>query len=106
MNTPRHIPLFNFETVDDLLKHLPDSCPLVGVEMMEGAAPLVNFKHPERCCYLLGAEDHGLNANELAQCHSMVVLPGRFSMNVAIAGSIVLWERWRQNDAHHPQPHK
>jgi hypothetical protein len=33
MNTPQHKPLFHFEDLSDLIKHLPFSAPLVGVEL-------------------------------------------------------------------------
>ena len=89
----RHVPLMHFDGVDDLVKHLPHGCPLVGVELDDRATPLASFAHPERACYLLGAEDHGLTPEERGRCHSLVQLPGRFSMNVAVAGSIVIYDR-------------
>ena len=42
---------------------------------------------------LLGAEDHGLSKAALARCQHLVQLPGRASLNVAVAGSIVLYDR-------------
>ena len=89
----RHIPYWNFETLDDLYEHLPYDCQLVGVELDERAKPLARFRHPERACYLLGAEDHGLTNEAMERCHSLVVLPGDYSLNVATAGSIVLYDR-------------
>lgn len=94
--TPRHIPLFHFLTIDDLVDHLPDSCPLVGIELADRATELHHFRHPERACYLLGAEDHGLTKEALTRSHTLVRLPGWNSMNVAVAGSIVMYDRWRQ----------
>lgn len=96
MQTPRHVPLFHFDTVDDLIEHLPDSCPLVGVELNEDATPCHLLKHPERACYLLGAEDNGLSKADQAKCHEIVKLPGDYSLNVAVAGSLVIYDRWRQ----------
>lgn len=93
MKSWRHTPLFHFKDVDDLRAHLPYSCPLIGIEMADGATPLTSFAHPERAVYLLGAEDTGLNAAAIAACHHLVVLPGRRSMNVAVAGSVVLYDR-------------
>lgn len=93
LKTPRHVPLFHFETVADLVEHLPHSCPLVGVELDPKARPIGNFAHPERACYLLGAEDYGLTKAAIAACHQLVQLPGRYSMNVAVAGSIVMFDR-------------
>ena len=51
-------------------------------------------EHPERAAYLLGAEDHGLSPAVLAMCHRIVVLPGRHCLNVAVAGSLILYDRW------------
>jgi len=94
--TPRHTPLFNFTDVDDLHAHLPFGCPLVGIELDERSVPLSNFTHPERACYLLGAEDHGLTATDLDRCHHVVQIETARpqSMNVAVAGSLVLHDRF------------
>lgn len=95
-NTPRHVPLFEFSAIDDLLAHLPYSCPLVGVELDPRAVPLSEFQHPERACYLLGAEDHGLPIATLDRCHALVQIetPQPQSMNVSVAGSLVLHSRY------------
>jgi tRNA G18 (ribose-2'-O)-methylase SpoU len=94
-NTTRHIPLFHFETVDDLISHLPDSTPLVGVELDPRAIPLHEYEHPIRAAYLMGAEDHGLPQHVIDRCHDLVVLdsPQPQSMNVSVAGSIVIYDR-------------
>jgi tRNA(Leu) C34 or U34 (ribose-2'-O)-methylase TrmL len=89
----RHLPLFHFESMDDLHAHLPYGCPLVGIELDPRAVPLSGFKHPERACYVLGAEDHGLSLDALERCHAVIQLPGTYCLNVAVAGSIVLHHR-------------
>lgn len=93
MHSSRHIPLYHYAAVGDLIEHLPFGCKLVGVELDARATPLADYKHPERACYLLGAEDHGLTRDVSDRCHDLIVLPGRYSMNVAVAGSIVLYDR-------------
>jgi tRNA G18 (ribose-2'-O)-methylase SpoU len=93
MKSWRHIPLWHFDSVDDLVRHLPYDCRLVGVELHERAVRLPEYRHPERCCYLLGAEDHGLTNATLSRCAALVQLPGRRSMNVAAAGTVVLYDR-------------
>jgi tRNA G18 (ribose-2'-O)-methylase SpoU len=100
-NTPRHTPLFEFQTVDDLIRHLPYGCPLVGVELDPRAVPLGEFKHPERACYLLGAEDRGLSVQTLDRCHSLLQIPTPQpqSMNVSVAGSLVLHDRFMARQA-------
>lgn len=95
--TPRHTPLFHFETADALIEHLPWSCPLIGVELDARAKMLSGHSNDwERCAYLLGAEDHGLPRPVLARCHSVLQIdcPAAASMNVAVAGSIVLYDRF------------
>nr|WP_278101124.1 RNA methyltransferase [Microbacterium proteolyticum] len=93
--TPRHIPLFHFETIDDAVNHLPDSCPLVGVELDPRGQRVDRFQHPERAAYLLGAEDAGLPSHVRDMCHALIEIPTPQpqSMNVAVAGSIVIYDR-------------
>jgi tRNA G18 (ribose-2'-O)-methylase SpoU len=91
----RHTPMFEFADIEDLREHLPFSTPLVGVELDPRAKPLPAFTHPERTCYLLGAEDSGLTEAERAACHHLVEIPTvrPFCLNVATAGAILLHDR-------------
>lgn len=93
MFTSRHIPLWSYETFADFYAHMPHDCRLIGVELDDRAVALDNFSHPERCIYLLGAEDHGLSREARERCHQLVQLPGDFCLNVSVAGSIVLYDR-------------
>ena len=92
----RHIPVRHFATLDELVNGLPMGCPLVGVEM--GGTPLSGFKHPARAAYLLGAEDYGLVPDALLRCHAVVSIEAVRvpSFNVAVAGSLVMYDRLRQ----------
>lgn len=87
----RHIPLFEYETIDDLV--IPHDCKLVGVEILPISQDLRTYKHPERAIYLLGAEDHGLSSRALQKCHDIVQFESNFCMNVSCAGSILMWDR-------------
>lgn len=89
----RRVPVFEFKDIDDLTAHLPYSCPLIGVELDARSKPIESFNHPERACYLLGAEDNGLSAAVRARCHALVQLPGERCMNVAAAGTVVMYDR-------------
>lgn len=93
MQTPRHVPLTHYKDIDDLRAHLPDSCMLIGVELADEALDLKIFSHPERACYMLGAEDNGIPPAILSKCHKVLRLAGEKSMNVAVAGSIVMYHR-------------
>lgn len=95
----RHIPWRQLPDFNAFLCALPHSCPIVAVEM--GGRPLENFVHPERAVYLLGAEDHGIPAAILTQCHHVISLPSirTESYNVAVAGSLVMFDRQNKNGA-------
>lgn len=89
----RHIPLYNYETFDQFYKAIPYDCRLIGIELTAISIKIKDFKHPERCVYLLGAEDSGLTKEAVEKCYSVVQLPGDFCMNVAVAGSIIIYDR-------------
>ena len=93
----KHVPLFSWPDWETFMAHRPDGCELVAVEQDQGAARaarmLPDFKHPERALYILGSEDRGLSNAVLADCGSMVEIPSSLCLNVATAGSIVLYDR-------------
>lgn len=93
MKSPRHVPLYEYDTLDDFYAHLPHGCQLIGVELVEGARRLPTFRHPERAVYLLGPEDGSLTVDVLKRCHSRLVIPGSHCLNLAVAGSVVLYDR-------------
>ena len=95
--THNSIPFYNYETFDDFYKNVPYDCQLIGVELDETSKPLVEYKHPKRCIYLLGAEDNGLTQKSRDKCKDIIELPnGNF--NVANAGSIVMYDRFLKNN--------
>jgi len=94
MKSYKHIPLYEYQSFDDFYQNgIPKCCPLVGIEIDDRAQMIKNFVHPERCIYLLGAEDHGLSPNIMKKCHYIVQLPGDNCLNVSVAGSIILYDR-------------
>lgn len=96
MKTERHIPLYHYEDFEQCYSHLPYGCQLIGVELSEQSVALPRFCHPERAIYLLGAEDHGLTNAAIEKCHHIIQIPcvKSFSMNVAVAGSLVMYDRF------------
>jgi len=94
MKTPKSIPLYHYSTIEDFYKNgLPIDCILIGIELSHDAIPISDFHHPKRCVYLLGAEDVGLSQRAIETSHKLVSLPGKYSMNVSVAGSIVMFDR-------------
>ncbi len=104
LKSPRHVPLLHFGSIDDLVDHLPHGCPLVAIEQAPGSELLPSFAHPERAAYLLGAEDHGLTDRALRRSHYLVEIPTVRCLNVAVAGSIVLYDRVSRSSAAHKRP--
>jgi tRNA G18 (ribose-2'-O)-methylase SpoU len=92
-NAVKSIPYFHYDNFDDFFKNLPKGARLVGVELDDRAEDLETFEHPRRCVYLLGAEDNGLSKAAIEKCHSLVKFKSEKSLNVSVAGSIVLYDR-------------
>ena len=89
----KHTPFFEFADADALFAAIPKGCMPVAIEMGERSRPLQNLVHPERACYILGAEDTGVPQRVLDRCAYVISIPGDHSLNVAVAGSIVLYDR-------------
>lgn len=92
------IPLYHFKTFEELKDNLPFSTRLVAVEMGQGATPISDYDHPDRVVYLLGNEISGLPKKIVKQCQSVIKLPGEYSLNVAVTGSIVMYDRMTKQD--------
>ena len=90
----RRVPQFAYDDVAQLVTATPRGAALVGVEM--GGQALETFAHPERCVYVLGAEDEGLPKSVRRACRHVVALPSirSASYNVAVAGALVLYDRF------------
>lgn len=93
------IPLYHYQTFEELKENLPFSTQLIAVEMGDEAKPLGEFNHPDRAVYLLGNEISGLSQQIIEQCQSVIKLPGDYSLNVAVSGSIVMYDRINKNKA-------
>lgn len=93
IQAPRHTPLWHFDTVEDFWAHIPQDCSPVAVEIHRRAKPLPTFTHPERAVYILGPEDGTLPETFTERAHAVVQIPGAYCFNLAVAGSIVLYDR-------------
>ena len=93
LNSSKSIPLYTYQDFNDFYQHLPYNCQLIGIELTNESQPIETFVHPERCIYLLGAEDSGLTKKALEKCHKKIQIPGKFCLNVAVAGSIIMYDR-------------
>jgi len=94
LKTWRNVPFFHHDTLNDFIRNLPMDCVLVGIELTDDAIDIMEFVHPKRAIYLLGAEDSGVPDEVLAQCSKVVRLPGKRSMNVSTAGTLIMYDRY------------
>ena len=90
-HAPHHLPFYTFASVEELM--LPRGCALVGVELLDEAAELPSFRHPQRAAYVLGPERGSLSAELTRVCDFLVRIPTRFCVNLSIAGAIVMYDR-------------
>jgi tRNA G18 (ribose-2'-O)-methylase SpoU len=88
-----HLPVYHWRSQAEL--ELPKGCSLVGVEILDAAQDLPSFPHPLRAAYVLGPERGALSPGLAARCHHLVRIPAAFSLNVATAGAIVMYDRLR-----------
>ena len=88
-----HVPLYHWRSQAEL--KLPRGCSLVGVEMLDDAQELPSFPHPVRAAYVLGPERGALSLELAARCRHLVRIPAAFSLNLATAGAIVMYDRLR-----------
>lgn len=89
--TPDHVPLYQYAGAEEMV--LPKGCALVGVELMEEALELPSFPHPLNAAYVLGPERGSLSPILVARCDHLVRIPARFSINLGVAGAIVMYDR-------------
>jgi len=90
-NAEGQLPFYSFDKPEDF--RLPLGCRLVGVEITDDAVELPRFRHPARAAYVFGAERYSLSPQMLSLCEFVVKIPTRFSINVGMAGAIVLYDR-------------
>lgn len=89
--THEQVPFYQFESVKDMV--LPHKCLLVGIELMDEATDLPSFYHPINAAYVLGPERGSLSSDMVSKCDFVVRIPTRFSINLGVAGAIVLYDR-------------
>jgi tRNA G18 (ribose-2'-O)-methylase SpoU len=101
-DTPRSVPTYHFSDLDSF--RLPLGCRLVGVEISDQAIDLPSFRHPRQAAYVLGAEREGLSQDVQSLCDYVVRIPTRFSVNLGVAGALVMYDRLLTLGRHVPRP--
>ncbi|MEM6832192.1 MAG: TrmH family RNA methyltransferase [Sphingomonadales bacterium] len=96
------IPVFEAGAFSEL--PLPQGAEVVGVELTDEAAELPRFAHPRRAVYVFGGERISLPDDVMATCQHIVKIPTKFSLNVATAGAIVMYDRFRARQVKGDRP--
>mmetsp|Transcript_9087 Transcript_9087/g.21103 ORF Transcript_9087/g.21103 Transcript_9087/m.21103 type:complete len:331 (+) Transcript_9087:135-1127(+) len=94
LNVPARIPLIELDDWSSFVQFAaPKACEWVVIEM--GGTALKDFQHPRNAIYILGSEDHGVPKAILRDARHVVSLESEHygSYNVAVAGSIVMYDR-------------
>ena len=94
------MPTYNFADLEAF--RLPQGCRLVGVEITDEAIELPSFRHPRQAAYILGAEREGLSADVQSLCDYVVKIPTRFSVNLGVAGALIMYDRLLSLGRHAP----
>lgn len=102
--TTGNLPYYRFESPDEML--LPQGCSLIGVEITDDAIELPSFHHPKNAAYIMGPERGALDPDLVARCDHVVKIPTRFSINVSLAGGLVMYDRMLSMGLFAPRPHR
>ena len=78
---------------DNLEAIKPQGATVVVIELIEGATPLPEFKHPENAFYVFGPEDGSVSKDVLKWCDEVVYIPTIGCMNLAATCNVVLYDR-------------
>ncbi|HET8728324.1 MAG TPA: RNA methyltransferase [Alphaproteobacteria bacterium] len=87
----KNVPLYTYPDVASL--DLPAGCDLVGIELMDDSVELPSFRHPRQAAYVLGPERGSLSPELVERCAFVVKIPTRFSINLSLAGALVMYDR-------------
>jgi tRNA(Leu) C34 or U34 (ribose-2'-O)-methylase TrmL len=89
------LPLIGGDELEDII---PLGCVPVAVELIAGAKPLINYKHPARAFYIFGPEDGSLKKEITDFCEDIVYIPTKGCMNLAATVNVVLYDRLAKGD--------
>lgn len=79
--------------IESLLDAVPTGAKIVCVELVEGATPLPEFKHPDNAFYIFGPEDNTLSQDVIDRADAVVYIPTVGCMNLAATVNVVLYDR-------------
>lgn len=84
--------------VDDLKSVIPFGCVPIAVDLIPGAKPLPDYKHPPRAFYIFGPEDGTLRKEITDFCSDTIYVPTNGCMNLAASVNVILYDRLAKGD--------
>ena len=97
VNSILHLPYYHYDSYEHFMSNRPIGCRIVCVEIDSNSRKLGQFIHPAQAIYLLGSESGGL-PKDLLQNNLVVEIPSETCLNIAVAGSIVLYDMINKNE--------
>ncbi len=94
-NAHYNIPLIG---VEDLQSVIPLGCVPIAVDLIPGAKPLPEYKHPARAFYIFGPEDGTLKKQITNFCKETIYVPTNGCMNLAAAVNVIMYDRMAKGD--------
>ena len=89
-NARHKIPLTQTE---HLLNNVKENMSIVCVDLIEGATPLPEFKHPENAIYIFGPEDGSISQSIIDAADHAVYVPTIGCMNLAATVNVLLYDK-------------
>lgn len=94
-NMASTIPL---KKVEGLADGLSSDVKVICVDLIEGAVPLPDFKHPEKAIYIFGPEDGTVSQAVIDNADAAVYIPTTGCLNLAATVNVVLYDRLAKSD--------
>lgn len=88
----------SLQGVDCFLEHIPEDTKLICVELVEGATPLPEYRHPDKAFYIFGPEDGTLGQSVIDRADAVVYVPTVGCMNLAATVNVVLYDRLAKSE--------
>ena len=94
-----------FETTESACKELKaQGYKIFAVEQVEGSTMLQDFRAEPNSAFIMGNEVDGVSEQVLPLCDGAIEIPQtgtKHSLNVSIAGGIVIWELYKKLNNFH-----
>lgn len=85
--------------VESLIDVIDQDVSIVCVDLVEGAIPLPEFKHPEKALYIFGPEDGTISQQVINRADAVVYVPTVGCMNLAASVNVLLYDRLAKSDS-------